>query len=432
MKPNHNPTLPASKIALIYALVSVVWILFSDQLLAATVTSVGTLTALQMAKGWAFVLATSVLIFFLMRREMNRFFKADEAQRASESNFRLLVENSRDFILLIRREDGRILEANTAATAAYGYSRDELLKLRVQDLREPDTIGLVPDQMAKADAEGILFETIHQRKDGATFPVEVSSKGATINGMRTLISVGRDITERKRSEAELRRLATAIEQAAEMVVITDERAEIVYANPAFEKITGYSRMEVLGKNPQILKSGEHDHGFYQKMWAALSAGKTWHGRFVNKKKDGSLYTEEATISPVLDPAGNIINYVAVKRDITKEQELEQQYLEAQKMEAIGTLAGGIAHDFNNILAIILANAQILEFSGAITSESKETLNQIIIASKRARELVRQILAISRRGRQEKIIMNLKPIVKETIGFAGFIAGHYSTFQYAHR
>ena len=415
MKPNHNPTLPASKIALIYALVSVVWILFSDQLLAATVTSVGTLTALQMAKGWAFVLATSVLIFFLMRREMSRFFKADEAQRASESNFRLLVENSRDFILFIRREDGRILEANTAATAAYGYSRDELLKLRVQDLREPDTIGLVPDQMAKADAEGILFETIHQRKDGTTFPVEVSSKGANINGMRALISVGRDITERKRSEAELRRLATAIEQAAEMVVITDERAEIVYANPAFEKITGYSRMEVLGKNPQILKSGEHDHGFYQKMWAALSAGKTWHGRFVNKKKDGSLYTEEATISPVLDPTGNIINYVAVKRDITKEQELEQQYLEAQKMEAIGTLAGGIAHDFNNILAIILANAQILEFSGAISSESKETLNQIIIASKRARELVRQILAISRRGRQEKIIMNLKPIVKETIG-----------------
>ena len=119
--------------------------------------------------------------------------------------------------------------------------------------------------------------------------------------------------------------------------------------------------------------------------------------------------------------------MAVKRDITKEQELEQQYLEAQKMEAIGTLAGGIAHDFNNILAIILANAQILEFSEAISSDSKETLNQIIIASKRARDLVRQILAISRRGKQEKIIMNLKPIVKETNRApASFITGHHST------
>jgi len=118
---------------------------------------------------------------------------------------------------------------------------------------------------------------------------------------------------------------------------------------------------------------------------------------------------------VLDSAGNIVNYVAVKRDITREQALEQQFLEAQKMEAIGTLAGGIAHDFNNILGIILANAQILEFSGAINHESRETLDQIITASKRARELVRQILAFSRRGKQEKIIMNLKPVVKETIG-----------------
>jgi PAS domain S-box-containing protein len=200
-----------------------------------------------------------------------------------------------------------------------------------------------------------------------------------------------------------------------MVVITDEKAEIVYANPAFEKITGYRQLEVLGKNPRILKSGEHDHAFYRRMWASLCSGKTWRGRIVNKKKDGRLYTEEATISPVLDSAGNIVNYVAVKRDITREQALEQQFLEAQKMEAIGTLAGGIAHDFNNILGIILANAQILEFSGAINHESRETLDQIITASKRARELVRQILAFSRRGKQEKIIMNLKPVVKETIG-----------------
>jgi PAS domain S-box-containing protein len=235
------------------------------------------------------------------------------------------------------------------------------------------------------------------------------------DGRKEVIGAWWDVTDTKAAQEELRRLAAAIEQAAEMVVITDERAEIVYANPAFEKITGYGQREVLGKNPRILKSGEHGHEFYQEMWAALSAGKAWHGRFVNKKKDGRSYTEEASISPVVDPSGNIVNYVAVKRDVTKEQQLEQQYLEAQKMEAIGTLAGGIAHDFNNILAIILANAQILEFSGAISSHSKETLNQIIIASKRARELVRQILAISRRGKQEKIIMNLKPIVKETIG-----------------
>jgi PAS domain S-box-containing protein len=797
MKSERNVTLTASKVAAIYALISVAWILSSDRLLAATATTVETITLIQTVKGWGFVLTTSVLIFFLMRKEMIRFFKADENQKATESNFRVLIENSRDIILFIRREDSRIIEANTAACEAYGYSRDELLQLRVQDLRAPDTIGLVSGQMAKADTEGILFETNHRRKDGSAFPVEISSKGATFNGVRTLISIGRDITERKRSEAalrdselrfrnlsdsmpqlvwtaapdgrmdyfnrrveefngfvkqpdggwewsavvhaddlpstvdawqhairtgrtheiehrllqrdgayrwhlsrttpvrgpeghvvkwygtsteidsqkkaeaalaesdarlrlalesaqmgvweldlktrrvawddahhrlygvtpdqfegtaegfykfvlpedrdsiqaatraaiesrspfgvefrisradgevrwmrsqgrvigdqggqpsrvlgvvwditqlrqaeqqlmdanrrldflvtespavvftydpqpqpnlkyisrnvesilgwkperftenfehwreclhpadlstvteglvqlertgqhvfeyrfkdasgkyhwvhdeqrlivrpdgsqqvigawwdvtdtkaaqeELRRLAAAIEQAAEIVLITDPKSEILYVNPALEKITGYGPSEVIGKTPRILKSGEHGHAFYQKMWATLLSGKTWHGRLVNKKRDGSLYTEEATISPVLDASGNIVNYVAVKRDITKEQELEQQYLEAQKMEAIGTLAGGVAHDFNNILAIILANAQILEYSGAISGESKETLDQIITASKRARELVRQILAFSRRGKQEKILINLKPVVKETIG-----------------
>jgi PAS domain S-box-containing protein len=235
------------------------------------------------------------------------------------------------------------------------------------------------------------------------------------DGRKEVIGAWWDVTDTKAAQEKLRLLAAAIEQAAEIVVITDEKADILYANPAFEKITGYNPMEVLGKNPRVLKSGEHDHMFYQQMWASLSAGKTWQGRFINKKKDGNLYTEDATISPVLDPSGSIVNYVAVKRDITKEQALEQQYLEAQKMEAIGTLAGGIAHDFNNILAIILANAQMLEFSGGMSGESKETVDQIITASKRARELVRQILAFSRRGKQEKIIMNLKPVVKETIG-----------------
>lgn len=182
MKSNRNPTLTASKIASVYALVSAVWILFSDQLLAATATTVETITVMQMVKGWAFVLTTSVLIFFLMRQEMSRFFKADKAQMASESNFRMLVENSRDIILFVDRENGRILEANFAASAAYGYSRDELLELRIQDLREPETIGLVPGQMAKADAEGILFETVHRRRDGSTFPAEISSRGATISG----------------------------------------------------------------------------------------------------------------------------------------------------------------------------------------------------------------------------------------------------------
>ena len=169
----------------------------------------------------------------------------------------------------------------------------------------------------------------------------------------------RDITARKRVETERQRLATAIEQAAEAIMITDARGAILYVNPAFEIVTGYSRSEALGLNPSMLKSGKQDEAFYSTLWATVSSGNTWRGRLVNKKKDGTLFTEEATISPVRDAAGTTTSYVAVKRDVTASLALEAQFLQAQKMEAVGRLAGGVAHDFNNILSVILSYAEIL-------------------------------------------------------------------------
>ena len=130
-------------------------------------------------------------------------------------------------------------------------------------------------------------------------------------------------------------------------------------NPAFERITGYTREEVIGQNPSLLKSGEHDEIFYRNLWETIKRGQVWKGRFINKRKDGSLYHEDSTISPVLDSRGKIINFVAVKRDITEQLALSRQLLQAQKMEAIGTLAGGIAHDFNNLLQVTLGYSELL-------------------------------------------------------------------------
>lgn len=127
-----------------------------------------------------------------------------------------------------------------------------------------------------------------------------------------------DITGLKETERERDRLFAAIEQSADTVVITDTEGAILYVNPAFERITGYSRRSAIGKNPRLLKSGRHDREFYKEMWSAIKSGKVWEGKFVNKKRDGSLYEELATISPVRDSTGTIVNFVAVKRDITKE------------------------------------------------------------------------------------------------------------------
>ena len=132
-------------------------------------------------------------------------------------------------------------------------------------------------------------------------------------------------------------------------MITDTCGTILYANPAFEKSSGYTRAEAIGQNPRILKSGRQDAEFYRRMWEVLTSGNVWSGHFFNRRKDGAVYEEEATISPVRDATGAIVNFVAVKRDVTREKQLEAQMHQAQKMEAIGQLAGGVAHDFNNIL-----------------------------------------------------------------------------------
>jgi len=211
-----------------------------------------------------------------------------------------------------------------------------------------------------------------------------------------LAGIGLDITERKQSEQALSRLATAVEQSAETIVITDTNGTILYANPAFEKSTGYTRAEALGQNPRLIKSGKQDAEFYRQMWDVLQRGEVWHGHFFNKRKDGKLYEEDATISPVRDAAGKIVNYVAVKRDVTRETQLEAQLRQTQKMEAIGTLAGGVAHDFNNILMVISMEAGLLKSSGGLTPEQEKYVDEINNTIERAAALTRQLLLFSRR------------------------------------
>ena len=182
------------------------------------------------------------------RERESRYSQAEQALR----RFELLARHSRDIFLFMRRDDGRILEANEAAIKAYGYTREELLELTVHDLRAPETRTQAPEQMAMAGAQGILFETRHQRKDGSTFPVEVSSQGASIAGTPTLISVIRDISQREQAEEALRlseekfaRVFHSSPTATCLTRIADSR--IVDANAAFSEVSGYSREEFDGR-----------------------------------------------------------------------------------------------------------------------------------------------------------------------------------------
>ncbi len=204
------------------------------------------------------------------------------------------------------------------------------------------------------------------------------------------------ITERKRAEAARQLLASAVDQAAEMILITDVKEAIQYVNPAFEAVTGYSRAEAVGRTPRILKSGGHGAEFFKELWAALGAGKSWKGRITNRRKDGTPFIADTSISPVIDADGTVVNYVASMRDVSRELLLEDQLLQAQKMESVGRLAGGVAHDFNNMLHVIGNYVELALKETQTASSLHGHLLQIQAAAQRSAELTRQLLAFARK------------------------------------
>jgi len=236
-----------------------------------------------------------------------------------------------------------------------------------------------------------------------------------------LVGSFQDITERKEAENEQKRLTTAIEQAVEAIEITDPEGVIQYVNPAFERITGYRRKEVLGRKPNILKSGEHDEAFYAELWETIASGRVWRGELINRRKDGSLYTEESTISPVFDDAGALANYVAVKHDVSERkrmekerEELESQVQQAQKLESIGRLAGGVAHDFNNILQVMRGCSGILLNMLPQGEEPRALVEEIGQGVERATELTQQLLGFARKQTISPRVLDLNETVESML------------------
>jgi PAS domain S-box-containing protein len=322
-----------------------------------------------------------------------------DALRQSEARFRGLYEQSPVGYQSLDA-DGRILDVNPAWLALLGYAREEVVGRQFVELLSPASGPVFLERFPRfrelGAAHGTEFEMV--RRDGQL--IVASFDGVFVRDAqgRPLYThcVLHNVSERARAERELRRLTTAIEQAGEAVFVTDRDGLIQYVNPAFESVTGWPREEALGKTPRILKSGAQDPRFYEALWRAITAGRTWNGRLVNRRRDGTQYTEEATISPVRDPSGTVTNFVAVKRDISGQLALESQLRQAQKMESVGRLAGGVAHDFNNMLQVILSYASLASSSLGPGHAAAGFMGQIRRAAERSAELTQQLLAFARK------------------------------------
>lgn len=354
-------------------------------------------------------------------RDVSERRKGEEDLKRSEQRFRQVADSADEWIWEVD-QFGMYTYSSAAVEKILGYSTDDLVgKKFFYDLFLPEEAETLKEMAFREFAQcrsfrGFINRNI--RKNGEIAVIE-SSGVAILDPDGKMVGyrgVDKDITERFRAEEDYRRLFTAIEYTAGSVVVTNAQGTIEYVNPAFEKITGYESEEIIGKNPRILKSGKHDPAFYRNLWDTISRGDVWSGVLINRKKDGSLIHEEGTISPVKDSEGNIINYVKVTRDVTREVDLQKQLIQSQKMEAIGTLAGGIAHDFNNILFAITGNTELAIQALPEDSRLRSNLERVLNAANRATDMVRQILAFSRQDKPQRQPLDITPIIKEGIKF----------------
>jgi PAS domain S-box-containing protein len=345
-------------------------------------------------------------------RDVTKTHLAEEALKTSEAKYRRLFEAARDGILILDAETGHILDSNPFMTTLTGYSRDDFLGKFIWEVGPFKDTGASKASFAQLQAQEFLrYDDLPlATRAGGTVDVEFVSNVYRVGDKKVIQCNIRDISDRKRAEGERLLLAKAMEQADEMILVTDPNGAVVYVNPAFERVTGYSRSETLGMNPRFLKSCAQDDEFYRALWTTLTSGKTWRGRLVNKKKDGTLYSQDSAISRVLDADGNVTSYIGVSRDVTAVLALEAQYLQAQKMEAVGRLAGGVAHDFNNVLSVILSYAELISGDLKPDDPVRADIEEIGRAGRRAADLTRQLLAFSRRQVLEAKVLNLNDVV----------------------
>ena len=349
-----------------------------------------------------------------------------EQEKLAEAKYHGIFDNATEGIFRSSPQ-GRFLSCNPATADILGYQTAEEITKDVDNVWHE--IGVSPQHL------GELFETLLGAARVKNFETEFCQKDGSRRWARLnmrpffkdseLLHVDgiiQDITESKQAEETLIKLSHAVEQSPVSIVITDRDGNIEFVNPKFTQLTGYSAEEVLGKNPNIFKSGVTDPETYRTLWDTITAGGVWEGEFLNKRKNGGLFSEHAMISPIKNREGVITHYLGIKEDITERRQMESQLVQSQKLESIGRLAGGVAHDFNNMLTVILGCAQLALLRVPQEGKLWNLLDQISKAAERSSDITRQLLAFSRKEMISPRVVNLNTQIIETQATLGRLIG----------
>jgi PAS domain S-box-containing protein len=291
---------------------------------------------------WASI--TSTLSMFENRPAIHTVYlditerkQAEEVLRQSEARYRLLAENMVDVVWMLNPA-GQFTYVSPSVQRLRGYTPQEVLSQSAAEALTPASLQIMQAALAATmpylekgerhhGLEPAAYELEQPCKDGSTVWTEALVRALFDNGgsFSGFLGVSRDISERKKAGEQLRLQSAALEAAADGIVITDREGRIVWANPAFSRLTGYSLQEAQGQNPRFLKSGRQDRPFYQALWETILSGQVWRGELINRRKDGSLYSEAMVITPLQDSDGAVTHFIAIKQDVTERKRVEAQY-----------------------------------------------------------------------------------------------------------
>ena len=370
------------------------------------------------------ILSSCSILLAWSRRESQQYqqlYAAETQRRALTSHYEYLHRYANDIIILLD-ENGRIVEANDRALEAYGYSREKLLTLNVRDLRDPtDLAGFDAQWHAAGNRDGVVFETWHRRADGSVFPAEVSSRLFTVDERAFRQSIIRDISERKRSQEALRRTEASLVQAQAIARVGSW--EVASPGTAAEKYLWSAEVyRIFGVENKAFQPSRDDflsavypddrERVEEAMARVRSTGRLYDIEHRIVRPDGTIRYVREHADCIADAGGKVLRMIGTVQDITDYKLLEEQFLQAQKLESLGRLAGGVAHDFNNLLTVINGYSDLVFQALGQADPLRESIAEIRKAGESASSLTRQLLVFSRKQRVQAQQVDLNSVVSD--------------------
>lgn len=346
------------------------------------------------------------------------------AERSRSDQLGAVLDRSLNEIYMFDADSLRFVQANFGARKNIGYTSEEMLDMTPVDIK-PEMTNEQFEQVIAPLRDGskdlLTFNTVHQRKDGSTYPVDVTLQQMHSIEQSLFVAIIRDITEQHKMTEDLLLRDRAIAEVGTGVLITDAKNgenAIIYANAAVAKMTGYEAEEILGRNPRFLQGDDRDQPALDNIRSAISQAVPVLETLRNYRKDGSRFISEVAISPIFDDSGEVTHFVGVQSDVTSKLEMEERLRQSQKMDAIGQLTGGIAHDFNNLLTVVIGNNELLADRLKDDEFSIALLDDATSAAESGAKLTSQLLSFARQQPLAPKVIDLNAFVR---GMKGMLA-----------